>query len=337
MPLQENQPAILSVAGRALSEAGLLGQDPVFVRVLSELETAASSDSSVIIEGETGSGKELFARFLHRRSARADGPLAAIHCGSFSDTLFQSELFGYERGAFTGADGERSGRVEQAHKGTLFLDDVCDLSPVMQLAMLRILQEGTFQRVGGTTYRSVDIRVVCATNRPLDEVVAEGTFRSDLFFRLNVIPIRVPALRERRSDVLLLAKHFLALHGRRLGKNIQGFSPQACRALLAYPWPGNVRELVNVVERAAVFCSTDLIQPEDLPDIIRAEDEGVDPFRNATWQEIQVENLRRVLEKNHGNRHATARELEIDRGTLYGMIKRWKLELAGRSRVAHSR
>jgi len=319
-----------------VGEEGPLGESPAFLDCLSELEISSKTDSTVVLEGETGTGKELLASTLHKLSSRRAGPFVALHCGTFSDSLLQSELFGHDRGAFTGAVGEKPGRIEMAHGGTLLLDDISDLSPAMQLALLRVLQERTFQRVGGTALRQVDLRVVCATNRALEGEVKRGVFREDLFYRLNVIRIRIPPLRERPGDILPLARAFLRRFCRAMGKDVRGFAPEVHEILTLHAWPGNVRELLNVVERATVFCPGTTIEPVHLPVEIRSDPETGEPRRFPTWQEAQKGILQQALLRNQGNRHATSRDLGIDRGTLYGKIKRWALDDVGRVDVARS-
>jgi len=313
-----------------------VGQDPAFLRAYHDLEVAATVRSSVVLEGETGTGKEQFARALHAMSRRSEQPFVPVHCGSLAESLLQSELFGHERGAFTGALRQKPGRIEQANHGTLFLDEVGDLSPAMQVALLRVLEERCFERVGGTAPREVDLRVVSAAQRDLASLVSQGLFREDLFFRLCVITIYLPPLRDRPMDILPLAHHFLAAQAKALGKTIRGFSRDAERVMLSYSWPGNIRELRNAIEHALAFAEDCWLRPQDFPARIRGE-RGRSPVPpGLSWKEAQIAILRRALVRHAGNRHAVARELQIDRGTLYSMIRRWRLEDVGRESLVSS-
>ena len=224
----------------------------------------APTDSTVLITGESGTGKELVARAIHHSSNRADQSFIAVNCGAVTETLLEAELFGHEKGAFTGADSRKKGLVEAADRGTIFLDEIGEMSPVMQVKLLRVLQERKFRRVGGTSELSADIRVVAATNRDLAKMVNEGTFREDLFYRINVISVRIPPLRERKDDVLLLADRCVARFGRQMDKPITGLSSGAKQTLIRYNWPGNVRELENVIERAVALEQGDVVQTESL-------------------------------------------------------------------------
>ena len=244
----------------------MVGESPRMREVYHLLRRAAATDSTVLLRGESGTGKELAARALHRESPRADRPFVAVNCATLSETLLESELFGHERGAFTGAVARQTGKVEAADTGALFLDEVGEIPLSLQAKLLRFLQEREFERVGGTGPIRVDVRVVAATNRDLEKMVREGAFREDLFYRLDVITLRLPPLRERQEDVLLLASHFAARTGRRLGREVAGFTPEARACLLRHGWPGNVRELANAIERALVLGAGDLIRPEDLPE-----------------------------------------------------------------------
>jgi formate hydrogenlyase transcriptional activator len=248
---------------------GLVGESAAMRRVLDRVARVAPTDATVLVTGETGTGKELVARAIHAASPRAKRPFVRVNCGALAEGLVASELFGHERGSFTGALERRKGRFELANGGTIFLDEVGELPPAMQVALLRVLQEGEFERVGGTETLKTDCRVVAATNRDLDEAVREGRFRSDLLFRLNVFPIAMPPLRERTGDISLIAEHYARQYARKLGKRIRGVSPSAMEALLAYPWPGNIRELQNLVERAVILTRTEVLELADfeLPDL----------------------------------------------------------------------
>jgi transcriptional regulator with GAF, ATPase, and Fis domain len=231
-----------------------IGCSPAWREAVRVAELAAQTDASVLICGETGTGKEVLARFIHCRSRRAGGPFVAVNCGAIPESLLETELFGHEKGAFTGAVGARVGKFEAADGGTVFLDEVGDMSPAMQVKLLRVLQERTFERVGGNRPVRVDVRIIAATNRDLRQLVREGRFRADLFYRISVVPVWLPPLRERPEDIPLLARHFLEKHRARYGKAVTGFTPQAMRRMRSYPWPGNVRELEHAVMRALVLC-----------------------------------------------------------------------------------
>jgi two-component system response regulator PilR (NtrC family) len=250
--------------------AGIIGRSEAMVSVFRLIETIAPTNSTVLITGESGTGKELAARAIHAQSLRRDRPFVAVNCGALTETLLESELFGHMRGAFTGAATNKKGLIEVADRGTIFLDEVSEMSPVMQVKLLRVLQERTFRRVGGTEEIQADIRVIAATNRDLAALVAEGRFREDLYYRINVIPLRLPPLRERREDIRLLAEHFVARFAAQMGKPVAGISAAAVACLEAYPWPGNIRELENALERAVALEATPTILPESLPEPVRA-------------------------------------------------------------------
>jgi len=245
--------------------SGLIGRSAAMVNLFSTIESVARTNSTVLVTGESGTGKELVARALHFNSLRRGQPFVAVNCGAVPETLLESELFGHMRGAFTGADTMRKGLMEAADRGTIFLDEIGEMNTVMQVKLLRVLQERRFRRLGGTEELQVDLRVVAATNQDLGRLVGEGRFREDLFYRINVIPVHLPPLRERRDDVSLLADHFLAKHAKDLGKPVRAIARDALSLLEAYDWPGNVRELENVIERAVALASTEAILAETLP------------------------------------------------------------------------
>jgi two-component system, NtrC family, response regulator PilR len=245
--------------------ADIIGSSPAMGAVFQLVETIAPTTSTVLISGESGTGKELIARAIHFNSPRKDRPFVAVNCGALSETLLDSELFGHVRGAFTGADSNKKGLIEVAEKGTIFLDEIGEMSPLVQVKLLRVLQERKFRRLGGTEEIDADIRILAATNRDLSKLVAEGTFREDLFYRINVIPMRLPPLRERADDIPLLASHFVAKFAAAMGKDVAGISSAAMALLQAYPWPGNIRELENAIERAVALERMPSIQPGACP------------------------------------------------------------------------
>ena len=260
------------VLRRATAEqgfAGIIGRSPVMLEVFRLVETVCRTNSTVLISGESGTGKELVARAIHTLSLRHKHPFVAVNCGAMPEALLESELFGHVRGAFTGADKDKKGLIEAADGGTVFLDEIGEMAPTMQVKLLRVLQERKYRRVGGTEESSSNIRVIAATNRDLPKLVGEGKFREDLFYRLNVIPVQMPALRDRAEDIPLIAEHFLAKYKSEMNKSIEGFSPDALAALRVYPWPGNVRELENTVERAVALESGRWIEVEALPEHVR--------------------------------------------------------------------
>ena len=249
-------------------EHNMVGGSPAMRKVFDFIRRVAPTDSTVLIQGESGTGKELVARAVHRNSSRADRPFVAINCAAITETLLESELFGHEKGAFTGAAAQKKGKVEVAEGGTLFLDEIGELAPGLQAKLLRVLQEREFERLGGNKPIKLNIRLVAATNRSLPEAVKAGTFRNDLYYRLNVVALNMPLLRERREDISVLAEHFVAKASRKCGMRMKSLSSEALACLMHYDWPGNVRELENALERALVLGSTDSILPDDLPEAV---------------------------------------------------------------------
>ena len=299
----------------------IIGESPAMRRVLDLLHTVAETDSTVVIRGESGTGKELVARAIHAQSKRRFFPIVAVNCGSISETLLESELFGHEKGAFTGAQYRRKGKIELAHGGTLFLDEIGDVSPKMQIDLLRVLETKRFTRVGGDQDVTSDFRLVCATNKDLEQLVAEQKFREDLYYRINVFTIALPPLRERPEDVLRLARHFVEKYARAMAKPVRDFTPEAEAALLAYRWPGNVRELENAVERAMVVGRGPAIRREDLP--FSLETNSAAGTTDLTLDAMEKEHIERVLAQLEGNVTRSAEALGIDRATLYHKIKRY--------------
>jgi DNA-binding NtrC family response regulator len=286
------------------------------------VKLAGSEAQTILIQGESGTGKELVARGLHYQSGRRDSPFVEVNCAAITETLFESELFGHERGAFTDAKTAKKGLIELADHGTLFLDEVSEMSLNSQAKFLRVLQERVFRRVGGTRDIRVDLRVIAATNRPLDQRVKEGQFREDLFYRLNVIPLVIPPIRERREDMMPLARHFLADANGRFHKGIKGFSPEAERLMLAYPWPGNVRELRNLIERLVILGSGDYIEPHHLPPGFAATPGlaavvHTEPTqRMRTLAEVERAYIAEVMQRVESNKSQAAKILGISRQTL---------------------
>ncbi len=303
----------------------IVSRNPAIRDLLEMLPAVAESESAVLIMGETGTGKELFARAVHNLSPREDGPFIAVNCASFPDTLVESELFGYEKGAFTGADRAKPGRFARAQHGTLFLDEVSDLPMSTQAKLLRVLQNGTYEPLGATESLETDARIVAATNRDLTAMVEEGTFRRDLYYRINVIELDLPPLRERPEDVLPLIRHFInqlaALHDKR----VKGMTEEALRTLMAYDYPGNIRELENIIEHGFVLTTSPLIGVEHLPGwLTRERHKTVLP---QTLEDCERRVILAVLERNEWHREAAANELGIHKSTLYRKVRRLGLEL----------
>ncbi len=300
----------------------LVSKSPKMQQVFEFARTVAKSNSNILILGESGTGKELLARAIHNESPRANGPFVAVSCVALPETLLESELFGHEKGAFTDAITQKKGKFELAHGGTLFLDEIGDISPKLQLALLRVLEEREFTRVGGTQPIRVDVRIIAATNRDLKRAVDEGQFRDDLYYRLNVISIKIPPLRERREDIPLLAQHFVEKFNIELGKRVERISEEAMKKLMAYHWPGNVRELENVIERAMVITKGSVIRPEE----IQLPTEETPPVEDKSLRAVERAHILRVLEENNWNVQRSAQILGIDRVTLYNKMKRYGIK-----------
>jgi DNA-binding NtrC family response regulator len=291
--------------------------------VLEMVRTVADTDSSVVIRGESGTGKELLARAIHAQSKRRYFPLVAVNAGSLPETLLESELFGHEKGAFTGAQYRRKGKVELANGGTLFLDEIGDISPKTQVDLLRVLETHKFTRLGGNQEIASDFRLVCATHTNLEKLVADGAFREDLFYRINVFSIEVPPLRERPEDILPLTVFFIERYARAMGKPVVRVSPPAAEALQAYHWPGNVRELENAVERAMVVGKGTALEVQDLP--LTAQNGAAEGPRGRSLLALEKDHIGRVLRECEGNVTRAAKVLGIDRATLYNKLKRYGL------------
>jgi two-component system response regulator AtoC len=308
--------------------SGMTGRSEKMRVVFRTLEKVADYKTTVLIEGESGTGKELVARALHERSSRAPRGFVAVNCGAIPGALLESELFGHKRGAFTDATSDKRGLFEEADGGTLFLDEIGELPLALQVKLLRALQEGIIRRLGDTRDVKIDVRVVAATVRDLGLEVKEGRFREDLYYRLNVLPLRVPPLRERREDIPLLVEHFVAKNNARLGTKMRGVHPRALELLLEYPWPGNVRELENTMERSVVLAEGDVLDATDLPERLRAGKDAVQATLDTgelsikkTTRVIEETLIRRALDKTRGNRTAAAKLLEISHRALLYKIK----------------
>jgi two-component system response regulator HydG len=299
-------------------------------RVCDLIATVAPSDAAILIQGETGTGKELVARAVHQQSGRQAHPLISVACAALPETLLEAELFGHEKGAFTGAIRERKGRFELAHRGSLFLDEVADLGPAVQAKLLRVLQEKEFERIGGSQSIKVDVRVISATRKRLEDEVLAGRLREDLFYRLKVIPIFLPPLRDRKEDILPLAEHFMQKYGEPLGKEIRGMTPEACRYLLAGEWPGNVRELEACVQRAVTLTKHPVLSVDDLAceELREASDQPIAPAQPLTGaiREAERRYLQEVLQSVGGQRKRAAEILGISRKTLWKKLKLLGLE-----------
>jgi DNA-binding NtrC family response regulator len=320
----------------------IIGEHAALKRVLSAVHRAASGDATVLIQGESGTGKELVARAVHALSPRAPGPFVAINCAAIPDTLLETELFGYEKGAFTGASARKAGKFELAHRGTLFLDEIGDLPFALQAKILRALEERTFERVGGNVLLRIDVRLVAATNKDLKAAVGARRFREDLYFRLSVFPIDVPALRERVSDIPLLAQHFVERFSRDLKKRV-ALSPAAVDALCAYPWPGNVRELQNCLERAVLLAEGDTIQPGHLQLSARPVTAAVQAAPADAWEafdwsgglpevsrralaEVERRKIAQVMQETRGDRTRAAALLQVPLRFLQAKLREFRLE-----------
>ena len=330
--LEENRRLREPLASRVGFET-LVGTSAKMVAVLDLVQKAARSESNILIQGESGTGKELIARAIHANSPRASEVFVPLDCAALQDTLLESELFGHERGAFTGADRMKPGMIEVADRGTLFLDEIGELPMALQAKLLRALQERQIRRVGGTKFLDVDMRLVSATNRDAAELVRKNEFREDLFYRINVITISLPPLRERTGDVPVLAYHFLRRHGRNRERPLEGIDPDAVALLEAYPWPGNVRELQNAIERACALADGPTVRPRDLPEHIRGRGRpapiaarGDLTFRDAreSWlRAFAPEYLTDLLRRHAGNVSQAAKAADLDRKTLHALLAKY--------------
>ena len=309
----------------------IVGRSGAMRRVLEQVMLVSATDTTILIRGESGTGKELVARAIHANSPRRYMPILVVNCGALSEGILESELFGHEKGSFTGAQYRRKGKFEMADGGTLFLDEIGDISLKTQIDLLRVIEEKKITRVGGNEALSVDFRLVAATNRNLENLVAKGTFREDLYYRLNVFSITIPPLRERREDIPLLADHFIRKHSVSMNKQVICASPNAMGLLMAYDWPGNVRELQNAIERAVLVCRGREIEPADFP--LQTHGSPQLPG-NRSISAIEAQHIQRVLTETGWNISQAARLLEIDRVTLYNKIKRYELKREAASKGA---
>jgi len=306
------------------SFGNILGKNARMQEVFELISDIANTDSTVLIQGESGTGKELIARAIHFNSYRKNKPFVVANCSAYSQNLLESELFGHEKGSFTGAIRRKAGRFEMANGGTIFLDEIGEVSPPTQILLLRVLQDHRFERVGGEDTLEVDVRVIAATNKNLTEEMKRGTFREDLYYRLNVIPILVPPLRERKDDIPLLASYFLQKFSQERKKEVISFSPEVMETLLAHSWPGNVRELENVIEHAVIIAKQEKILNKDLPQYLLLRPFPTQEF--ATLHDYEKNLILKTLQEANWNKHKAAKRLNITRSTLYGKMKRYGLK-----------
>ena len=332
--LKEEVQLLRAEVKSAFGFEGIVGQSEGIRQILTILPRVAQTDSTVIITGESGTGKELIARAIHGASGRAQGPFVSVSCATFPEHLLENELFGHVKGAFTGALAARKGLFEEAHGGTFFLDEIGEAPLPIQTKLLRVLEERSIRRLGDNRPIAVDVRILAATNRDLATAVQDKAFREDLFYRLNVIRIHLPSLRERMEDVPLLARHFLALHGQRLQRDLDGFSAAALEILTAYPFPGNVRELSNAVEQAVALAAGPRIEPHDLPEKLRHPDAvAVSPVGPKSLAAAERDQILERLQARGGNLGLVAKDLGISRTTLWRRMKEYKIETRGTGRT----
>jgi DNA-binding NtrC family response regulator len=321
---EKNKNILLSQAlEKRYSFGNILGKNSRMQEIYEFISDISNADSTVLIQGESGTGKELIARAIHFNSHRKTKPFVVANCSAYSQNLLESELFGHEKGSFTGAIRRKVGRFELAHGGTIFLDEIGEVSPPTQILLLRVLQDHRFERVGGEETLEVDVRVIAATNKNLMEEMKKGTFREDLYYRLNVIPIFVPPLRERKDDIPLLASHFLQKFTHEKKKEVASISPEVMETLLAHSWPGNVRELENTLEHAIIIAKKDKILPKDLPQYLLQK--PLPAQQLVSLQDYERSLILRTLKETNWNKHQTSKRLKINRSTLYGKMKRYGL------------
>ena len=325
--LKEENRLLKENLGISFDRRNIIGRSPAMAKLLETVALVAPSEATVLITGESGTGKELIAGAIHFNSARKEGPFVKINCAAITETLLESELFGHEKGSFTGADRRKEGRFLQANGGSILLDEISEMPLTMQVKLLRVLQEREITRVGGENAVKTDVRVIAATNRDLKEMVESGAFREDLYYRLNVVSLNTPPLRERKEDIPLLAQNFLDMFTEKNRKKIKGFTPAAMDGIIKYGWPGNVRELMNAVERAVVLARSEYLDEDDLPAIQGELPETVSPQPEETWnvplEEIEKATILKTLESLKGNKSETARRLGITRRTLHKKLKKY--------------
>jgi len=308
-------------------EHNMIGESPAMQRVYHFISKVAPTDATVLINGESGTGKELAARAIHRNSKRAQKSFMAVNCAALNESLLETELFGHERGSFTGALAQKKGRLEIADGGTIFLDEIGELTPALQVKLLRVLQEREFERVGGTVTINVDLRVIAATNKNLEEAIEAGQFRQDLYYRLNVVSLEMPALRDRREDIMLLANYFADKYGARCNRKLRGFAPETRTCLTAYDWPGNVRELENTIERAVVLGTTDLVLAEDLPETML--ERQVNVTNPATYHTAVAQAKKAIIlnamDQTQGDFNDAAKLLGVHPNYLHRLVRNLNL------------
>ncbi|MGW8303501.1 MAG: sigma-54-dependent transcriptional regulator, partial [Desulfobacterales bacterium] len=328
--LKEENRLLRQTLGQQFDSQNIIGKSPAMLKLLETVSQVAPSEATVLISGESGTGKELIAGAIHFNSLRKDGPFVKINCAAITETLLESELFGHEKGAFTGADRRKEGRFSQAHGGTLLLDEVSEMSLMMQVKLLRALQEREFNRVGGEDTIQVDVRVIAATNKDLMEQINDGAFREDLYYRLNVVELQVPPLSHRKEDIVLLAQHFLETFAAKNRKAIKGFTPKAMDHLIRYDWPGNVRELMNAVERGVVLARTDYLDVSDFSfmqsSMLQTDQDLADSAALSVKGDVPLEEIEKAailstLQAAGGNKSEAARRLGITRKTLHKKLK----------------
>lgn len=322
--LREENRILRESLGIHFDRRNIIGRSNAMEKLLETVAQVSQSDATILITGESGTGKELVAGAIHFNSPRDDKPFIKINCAAITETLLEAELFGHEKGAFTGADRRKEGKFRQADGGSLFLDEVSEMSLAMQVKLLRVLQERELTRVGGSEVIKVDVRVIAATNKNLIQEVDAGRFREDLFYRLNVITLPVPPLRDRREDIPLLAQHFLTLFSEKNSKQIKGFTPQAMDRMLKYDWPGNIRELMNVVERAVVLSRTQYLDEQDLS-LMKGDESYAEDIvpGNVPLEEVEKATILKTLEATGGNKSEAARRLGITRRTLHQKLRKY--------------
>jgi len=330
--LKKENEYLKSRLGEQFDRQNLIGRSQSMVKLLETVAQVAPAEATVLIFGESGTGKEMIANAIHFNSARREAPFVKINCAALTETLLESELFGHEKGAFTGAERRREGKFVQAHGGSLFLDEVSEMSKAMQVKLLRILQEREVTRVGGAEVIKVDVRVIAASNKSLKEEIQKGNFREDLFYRLNVVSLHVPPLRERKEDIPMLAQHFLKHFSERNNKNIQGYTPRAMQKIMAYSWPGNIRELMNAVERAVVLAHADFLDAAEIALIMGDSASSVGaaesdrPPQNLSLEDVEKKSILGALDACGGNKSEAARRLGITRKTLRAKLQKYQAE-----------